>query len=168
MIRNFRIPYYHRYVSFIILFMPLTLSPYSHGSFFVTGKVSHVTFADLAHEMKAIWDEVKTSNYPANIRDPEHGSLHAVYFNHSDTGFDMLIGLITKSGSVQTESGLTTIEIPAQDYQYAEFDFTGPESVSLAWQAINGVSREELPRKFGYDLEMYGEDMKKFTIALSV
>ncbi len=55
-----------------------------------------------------------------------------------------------------------------QDYRYAEFEFSGPESVSLAWQEVNAVSHEELPRKFGYDLEMYSEDLKKFTIAVSV
>ena len=86
----------------------------------------------------------------------------------SDTGFDMLIGLMTKEWATQTNAELTTLEIPAQDYRYAEFEFSGPEAVSLAWQEVNAVSREELPRKFGYDLEMYSEDLKKFTIAVSV
>lgn len=145
-----------------------TFSSYSHGAFSITGKIYHVTFADLARQMQTLWGEVQSTNFPATIVDPEHGSLHVAYFNHSATGFDMIIGLITKEGSVQTNGALTTLEIPAQEYRYAEFDFTGPESVSLAWQAVNTVSREDLPRKFGYDLEMYSEDMKKFTIALSV
>ena len=148
--------------------MSLTLSSYSHGIFHITGKISHISFANLAQEMKTIWDEVKTTNYPATILNPEHGSLHVAYFNHSDTGFDMILGLISQSGTVQKNPDLTTIEIPAQDYQYAEFEFTWPEAVSLAWQSVNALPREELPRKFGYDLEMYSEDLKKFTIAVSV
>ena len=76
--------------------MSLALSSYSHGNFHITGKISHITFANLAQEMKAIWDGVKSTNYPMSIVDPEHGSLHVAYFNHSDTGFDMIIGLITR------------------------------------------------------------------------
>ena len=148
--------------------MSLTLSSYSHGSFHTTGKVYHVTFADLTQEMQTIWGEVKTTNFPMTIQEVEHPGLHAVYFNISDTGFDMFVGLMTKEWATQTNPELTTLEIPAQDYRYAEFEFTGPEAVSLAWQQINALSRDELPRKFGYDLEMYSEDLKKFTIALSI
>lgn len=148
--------------------MSLTLSPYSHESFDTTGKVYHATFADLAWQMRAIWDEVKTTNFPSMIQEVEYPSLHAVYFNMSDTGFDMLVGLLTKKWVKQANPDFTTLEIPAQDYRYAEFEFTGPESVARAWQEVNAISREELPRKFGYDLEMYSEDMKKFTIAVSV
>lgn len=147
---------------------PLSLSSYSHESFTTTGKIYHVTFANLALEMKTIWEEVMSTDFPKTIQEVEHLGLHAVYFNMSDTGFDMLIGLMTKKWATQANPELTTIEIPAQDYQYAEFEFTGPEAVSLAWQQVNSLSREELPRKFGYDLEMYSEDLGKFTIAVSV
>jgi hypothetical protein len=46
--------------------------------------------------MQTIWDEVKTTNFPTTIQEVEHPGIHAVYFNMSDTGFDMLIGLMTK------------------------------------------------------------------------
>ena len=76
--------------------MSLTLAPYSHGSFDTTGKVYHVTFAGLAQEMKTIWDEVETTNFPTTLQAVEYPGLHAVYFNMSDTGFDVHIGLMTK------------------------------------------------------------------------
>lgn len=75
---------------------PLTLSTYSHESFTTTGKIYHVTFVNLALEMKTIWEEVMSTDFPKTIQEVEHPGLHAVYFNMSDTGFDMLIGLMTK------------------------------------------------------------------------
>ena len=103
--------------------MSLTLSSYSHGHFFVTGKSYHVDFATLSADMRRIWGEVKNENFMTRITDTEYPSLHAVYFNHSEAGFDMLIGLITKEGSVQKNTDLITIVIPAQDYRYGEFEY---------------------------------------------
>ena len=45
--------------------------------------------------------------------------------------------------------------------------FQYPEIGAVAAKLLTSGS-EELPRKFGYDLEMYSEDLKKFTIAVSV
>lgn len=144
----------------------LVFGDYSHEAFFVTGKVHNFTYANLASEMQQVWGELKANNYLQNVSNPGEKNLYAVYYNMNETGFQMLIGLVTTTKQENDE--LTTIEIPAQDYKYVEFDFSGPESVSPAWQKVNAVSRSEINRSFGYDLEIYAEDMKKFTIAVSV
>lgn len=147
--------------------MPLTLSSYSHGNFHTTGKVYHVTFAGLAREMQTIWDEVKTTNFPMTIQEVEHPGLHAVYFNMSDAvwyahrSHDEGMSCSDKSRTHHTRN-------PCSRLRLCWFWIYRSRSSLLAWQQVNAVSREELPRKFGYDLEMYSEDLKKFTIAVSV
>ena len=70
----------------------------------------------------------------------------------------MLIGYITKTGTVQSDAAITTVEIPAQDYQYTTVSGGFPESVFSEWNKINMMTITEVPRTFAYDLDMYNED----------
>jgi predicted transcriptional regulator YdeE len=80
----------------------------------------------------------------------------------------MLIGYITKSGTVQTNPLFTTIEIPAQDYRYMTLAEISPETIFGAWKTINHTPPSELARSYGYDLDMYNENHTELTIAVSV
>lgn len=79
----------------------------------------------------------------------------------------MLIGFITKPGSVQ-EKKFTTLQIPAQDYRYKTVSGELIPNLVSEWKKINNMSAEELPRNYGYDLDMYNADCTEVTIAVSV
>jgi hypothetical protein len=80
----------------------------------------------------------------------------------------MLIGYITKTEVVQTDPTITTIQIPAQDYRYVTTSEISPENIFDMWNTINATPSSELPRNYGYDLDMYNEDHTTLTIAVSV
>jgi predicted transcriptional regulator YdeE len=80
----------------------------------------------------------------------------------------MLIGYITKTGVVQTDPTITTIQIPAQDYRYVTTNEISPENIFGMWNTINTTPASELPRNYGYDLDMYNEAHTELTIAVSV
>ena len=80
----------------------------------------------------------------------------------------MLIGYVTKPGTVQENKLFTTIQIPAQDYQYTVLNDISPEAIFGTWNTINHAKASELPRNYGYDLDMYNADHTELTIAVSV
>ena len=80
----------------------------------------------------------------------------------------MLIGYITQSGITQTDPTITTIQIPAQDYRYTTTNEISPENIFSMWNTINQTPASELPRDYGYDLDMYNETHTELTIAVSV
>lgn len=80
----------------------------------------------------------------------------------------MLIGYITTDGVVQSDPSITTIKIPAQDYRYTTTTDITPENIFGIWSTINHTSASELPRSFGFDLDMYNEAHTEMTIAVSV
>jgi predicted transcriptional regulator YdeE len=100
-------------------------------------------------------------------------TLHTVYYNYknpldlSKKGYDMLIGYMTEVGSVQDEK-YTTIQIPAQDYQYTTVGGKLPDCLIETWMEINDTPQNELPRSYGYDLDMYNADNTEVTVAISV
>lgn len=75
---------------------------------------------------------------------------------------------MTEENAVQTNTDLVTLTIPAQDYRYITVEGGFPESIWNAWNNINQMSAVELPRNYGYDLEMYNEAGTECTIAVSV
>lgn len=145
------------------------MNTYSHEAFNVTGIVKHFNYQNLDVEMPDFWDKLRTTDMIQGIitTSPYKG-LHAVYYNHDKEGFEMLVGYITIDTDTQTDSKYTTITIPEQDYMYETIKFDGPESISNLWQKINSIPKTEVPRKFGFDLEMYTEDMLGCTVAVSV
>lgn len=80
----------------------------------------------------------------------------------------MLIGYITTDGIVQANPTITTIQIPAQDYRYVTTNEISPENIFSMWNTINATPASELPRNYGYDMDMYSEDHASLTIAVSV
>ena len=112
-----------------------------------------------------ISDTIKHKAYP---------TLHMVYFNYTDPenlaerGYDMLMGYITEEGSVQEDASLTTIIIPAQEYQYIKVTGELPSRLIAEWQRVNAMSKEECHRAFGYDMDMYSADMSEVTLTVSV
>jgi predicted transcriptional regulator YdeE len=146
------------------------MQTYSHGAFNVTGVKIHLDYATMNETMPEFWSDFRENGQKLldTIQGVESKSLHAVYFNLNDTGYDMVVGLWTKNDAIQTNSDLETITIPAQDYMYEEFPFTQPQDVSDAWQKINKLPKTDVNRAMLYDMEMYSEDMKTFTICVGV
>ena len=60
----------------------------------------------------------------------------------------MLIGYVTKTGSIQENPRLITIKIPAQDYRYITLTDISPESIFGTWNTINHTPSSELPRNY--------------------
>ncbi len=112
--------------------------------------------------------------YSRSHIDKEFPSVHAVYYNYQypldceKNEYDMLIGYITKSEVIQTDSSLTTIQIPAQDYRYTTLTDISPASIHRAWNTIKSTPASELARTYEYDLDMYNEAHTELTIAVSV
>jgi len=149
----------------------IKLESYSHPEFYVCGYKYRVNYETLDSQMKEIWGDQKKMESLKGIDqtglEEKDNSLYAVYFNKDAQGFDMIVGLTCKANVIQKDI-FTTLTVPEQNYKYHVFDFTGPASVAEGWKKINSLPDTILHRTFGYDLEMYGKDMKTFTIAVSV
>ena len=152
-----------------------TMEKYSHGPFQVTGyKIS--TTRKNNQETKDIadaWTKFMSENMSDKIAHKAYPTLHAVYFNYvnpenvAERGYDMLIGFITEENSAQ-EEGLTTITVPAQDYEYVKVTGELPQNLVLEWERVNATTKEECNRAFGYDMDMYNADMTEVTLTVSV
>jgi len=79
----------------------------------------------------------------------------------------MFIGYMTEVGSVQDEK-YTTVEIPAQDYQYTTVGGKLPDRLIETWIEINDTPHDVLPRSYAYDLDIYNADGTEVTVAISV
>ncbi len=147
------------------------MQKYSHEAFTVAGVVLHIPNHTQAMQIiPEAWKQRfmnKTSDMIVGQSDP---SMHAVYYNYDDskTSFDMLIGVMTEQDAIQTNDTITTLTVPAQDYRYMTVEWGFPNSIWGARDSINQMSLDELPRTYGYDLEMYNEAWTECTIAVSV
>lgn len=151
------------------------MEKYSHGAFEVSGY--HVRIGSPENEREVImnaWKDFFTDAWSERISDKAYPTVHAVYYNYHDTldlskkWYDMLIGYITTDGVTQTDASITTIHIPAQDYRYTTTTDITPENIFGTWNTINHTPASELPRSYGYDLDMYNETHSSLTIAVSV
>lgn len=151
------------------------MDSYSHGPFEVSGY--RITIENPQNERAVIMDAWKrffTESMSESITDKAYPSVHAVYYNYHDQDdftkkwYDMLIGYITTDGIMQADPTIATIQIPAQDYRYVTTNEISPENIFGMWNTINAAPASELPRNFGYDLDMYSEDHTSLTIAVSV
>jgi len=152
------------------------MEKYSHGPFQVTGYKITTTRKN-NQEQKDIaeaWAKFMSEKIADKILHKAYPTLHAVYFNYvnpenlEERGYDMLIGFITEENSTQEDASLTTITIPAQDYEYIKVTGEMPASLVSAWQKVNAISKEECDRAFGYDMDMYNADMSEVTLTVSV
>jgi hypothetical protein len=115
-----------------------------------------------------------TENMGDRVIEKEYPTLHAVYYNYKypldgeKNEYDMIIGYITKTDTLQTDPTITTVKIPTQDYRYTTLDDISPESIFGAWSTVNSTPASLLARSYGYDLDMYNETHTGMTIAVSV
>lgn len=147
------------------------MEKYSHGSFTVTGIVMHIpSHREVMPTITKAWKQWFDKKIWDTIIGQAHPSMHAVYYNYDENrdSFDMLIGVMTQAEAIQKNSDLNTITIPAQHYQYVSVSWGFPDSIWKNWYQINQMTADELPRTYGYDLEMYNEAGDKCTIAVSV
>jgi predicted transcriptional regulator YdeE len=152
------------------------MEKYSHGAFQITGYKITTTRKENREQrdISEAWATFMSEKIADKILHKAYPTLHAVYFNYvnpenlSERGYDMLIGFITEEDSEQEDASLTTITIPAQDYEYIKVTGEMPVSLVLAWQKVNTTSKQECNRAFGYDMDMYNADMTEVTLTVSV
>lgn len=152
------------------------MEKYSHGAFQITGYKITTTKKNNqeAKDIADAWAKFMSENMVDDILHKAYPTLHVVYFNYinpenlSERGYDMLMGYITEDDSVQEKASLTTITIPAQDYEYVKVTGELPKNLIAEWQKVNAISTEECNRAFGYDMDMYNKDMSEITLTVSV
>lgn len=147
------------------------MDKYSHEAFTVTGVVVSIpNHTEVKSVIMEAWKQWFDQNTWTTIIWQAHPSIHAIYYNYSEdrTAFDMLIGVMTEADATQTNNDLVTLTIPAQNYQYVSVQWGFPDSIWAIWYQISNMSTDELPRTYGYDLEMYNEAWTECTVAVSV
>jgi predicted transcriptional regulator YdeE len=152
------------------------MDSYSHGAFQVSGYKVTITSPQEAQEIiQKAWHKFMKEGLSKLVEHKAYQHVHAVYYNYTNLdnpeleGYDMLLGYITEDGSTQNNPEFITITVPPQDYQYAKFTSDNFEQdLPIEWEKINSMPKSELPRDFDYDLEMYSEDGKGCTLAVSV
>lgn len=152
------------------------MEKYSHGAFQVTGYKITTTKKN-NQEQKDIadaWTKFISENMSDKILHKAYPTLHMVYFNYltpdnlAERGYDMLIGFITEENSTQDTKTFTTITIPPQDYEYVKVTGEMPKNLIAEWHKVNAMSNKECNRAFGYDMDMYNQDMTEVTLTVSV
>jgi predicted transcriptional regulator YdeE len=121
------------------------------------------------------WQKFMQEGLSKLVEHKVNENLHAIYYNYTNLdnpeleGYDMILGCFVEDGSIQSNQGLTTISVPAQDYKYVDitsdnFQITLP----IEWGKINSMPKSEVNRTHQFDLEMYSEDYKTCTLAVGV
>lgn len=152
------------------------MEKYSHGAFQITGYKITTTRKNNqeAKDTMDAWTKFMSEKIGDRISNKAYPTLHMVYFNYAnpenlvERQYDMLMGYITENDSIQEDTTLTTIHIPAQDYEYVKVTGELPKNLIAEWNKVNGMSKEECNRAFGYDMDMYNEDMTEVTLTVSV
>jgi Integron-associated effector binding protein len=151
------------------------MDKYSHGQFQVSGFVYNITSPQESQkQIQAAWSDFMSDNKNKLIVNKAYPHVHAVYYNYnnldnpSKEGYEMLLGYITEDNSKQTNPQLTDLVIPPQDYMYTKCTGNFQEVLPIEWAKINNIPKSEVNRDHGYDLEMYSEDYKTATLAVSV
>jgi hypothetical protein len=152
------------------------MEEYSHGSFQVSGyKVTINNPKETQDVIQAAWERFMEEEFDKIIEHKAYQHLHVVYYNYHDLGdadkegYDMLLGCVTEDGSIQSNSNVVTITVPAQSYKYIRLtsgNFT--KDIPIEWEKINSLQQSEVDRNNAYDLEMYSEDNKTVTIAVGI
>lgn len=147
---------------------------YSHPSFEITGYKFRTNSKNAFKDISGAWDKINEDKLLDSIQFKAYPSLHNVYFNYENQddlenrSYDVVIGFITETGKTQTDSNLTTIVIPDQDYKYVLVKGEMPKSLVEEWAKVNAMPKSELNRSFGYDMDMHNEDGTECTLTVSV
>jgi predicted transcriptional regulator YdeE len=151
------------------------MQEYSHGAFQVSGyKVRITNPQDAQGIIQEAWAKFMKGGLSHQVEHRETPHVQAIYYNYHDlgdplkVGYDMLIGYGTLEGKTQSNPELVTITVPAQDYRYTRVTGDFQTILPIEWKKINDMPKSEVNRDYGYDLEMYSEDYKTCTLAVSV
>jgi predicted transcriptional regulator YdeE len=151
------------------------MQEYSHGQFQVSGyKVTIPNPQEAQSIIQPAWHRFMQEGLFKKVDHKAYPHIHAVYYHYTNpedldkVGYEMLLGFITEEGSTQSNPEFITITVPAQDYKYTEVEGDFQAILPIAWEKINNMPKSEVNRDYGFDLEMYSEDYKTCTIAVSV
>jgi predicted transcriptional regulator YdeE len=151
------------------------MNSHSHPSFEVSGYVVTIPNPQQAQTViKEAWHKFMQEGLVKQVEHKAYPGVHAVYYNYHDLdnpnkkGYDVLLGFITETGAKQTNPEFKTIIIPEQTYMYSEISGEFDKILASEWEKINQLPKSEVNRSYGFDLEMYSEDYKTATLAVSV
>jgi DNA polymerase III delta prime subunit len=150
------------------------MEEYSHESFQISGYKFRTSAKNAYKDISQAWDKINSEKLFEVLEKKAYPTLHNVYFNYSNVEdpeqktYDVLIGYITEEGSVQSDNRLATVIILIQDYKYEHVIGQMPKDLIEAWEKVNSMSKEELPRTFEYDFDMYNDDGTECTLVVSV
>ena len=152
------------------------MEKYSHGAFQIAGYKITTTKKDGQDtgDILAAWKKFMGDKMADKIMHKTYPSLHTVYYNYvtpeklDERSYDMLIGYIVEENSTQDTKTFTTITIPPQDYEYVKVTGEMPKNLIAEWHKVNAMSNKEFNRAFGYDMDMYNQDMTEVTLTVSV
>lgn len=156
------------------------MQSYTHGEFQITGYKITTSRKDGKEKIDIVkaWQNFMSQNIADTIQGKLFDGIHAVYFNYTNQndlqnrGYDMLLGFITDSKAKQINPELITITIPTQNYLYTEIESKTiedlPTQLAQKWLEVNTIPTQEVARTFGFDMDMYSEDMSKVTLTVAV
>jgi predicted transcriptional regulator YdeE len=158
------------------LYSIIQVCNHTHGAFQVSGyKVTINNPQEAQAIIQKAWHKFMKDGLSQLVEHKATPHIQAVYYNYTNLdnpekiGYDMLIGFGTEDGSIQINPELISIIVPQQDYQYIKFTSDNfQQDLPIEWAKINFMPKSEVPRTYGYDLEMYSEDYKGCTLAVSV
>lgn len=104
----------------------------------------------------SLWEYFEKNKIYDTIPNKISGELYAVYYDYdsdANAKFSYFIGAKVDANTMAPE-GLTELEIPKQNYHKIVAKGPMPRCIAEAWQKIWIT---EIPRKYGFDLEVYDE-----------
>jgi predicted transcriptional regulator YdeE len=151
------------------------MQEYSHPAFQVSGYTVTIPNPQEAQSIiQAAWHRFMKEGLSQLVSHKATPHVQAVYYHYHNLntptklGYDMLLGFGTMEDTVQPNSEITTILIPAQDYKFTRITGDFQAILPIEWAKINAMPQSEVNRNYGFDLEMYSEDGKACTLAVSV
>jgi predicted transcriptional regulator YdeE len=151
------------------------MQEYSHQQFQVSGyKVTITNQADSQKIIQDAWHKFMQEGLFKLVEHKAYPHVHTIYYNYHDIGdpakfgYDMVLGFATIDGTTQTNPDFVTVTIPSQDYKFTKISGNFQEVLPAEWVKINNMPKSELDRDYGYDMDMYSEDKKTCTIAVSI
>lgn len=103
-----------------------------------------------------LWQRFEKEKIFQQIPEKLSNAVYAVYFDYDGDHtqpFQYFIGSIVKAGT-ETPEGLSSLNIPEQQYEKVQAKGKMPDCIGVAWQSI---WQSDLDRAFTYDFEVYDE-----------
>lgn len=127
----------------------------------ITTRTSNKDEFSGAGRIAELWQRFYSENVMTKIENKISDKVLAVYHNYeSDANGDysLMIGLMVDKNAHPT-SGLTKIDIPAQDYtQFTSNKGAMPGNIIETWQEIwKSTESKTINRAYSFDFELYDE-----------